>query len=168
MTPQLRMRRPTLEGLPALDVPQGYRLERARAEDAQGVGACVGAAFEEPWGEEWALKTLFGDPNVDSVLVIRAEDGTVAATASARSILDQPEVGYVHFVATHPEHAGRALGYLATLAVLHEFVRLGKSSAVLDTDDHRIPAIRTYLKLGFEPWMTDPSHEGRWAAIGLG
>ena len=165
MTPQLRMKRDDLLGLPALDLPAGYRLERATAEQAPEVGACAGAAFGEPWGEEWARKTLFEDPTVDSVLVIRAEDGQIAATATARSIPDRPEVGYVHFVGTRPEHTGRALGYLATLAVLHEFVRLGKTSAVLDTDDHRTAAIKTYRRLGFEPWMTDPSHPDRWAAI---
>ncbi len=32
----------------------------------------------------------------------------------------------------------------------------------LQTDDFRLPAIRTYLKLGFEPLSRDPDTDARW------
>lgn len=162
---QLQMRRETLEDLPNLELPPGYALRTADPFDAEEVGNCVGAAFDEGWGgADWAKKNLFDDPTVDVTLAIWHGD-SIAATASARSLPEQPEVGYVHWVATRPGHTGKALGYWASLAVLHEFVRRGKTCAILDTDDPRIPAIKTYLKLGFEPWMTDGSHPGRWTDV---
>jgi mycothiol synthase len=71
----------------------------------------------------------------------------------------------VHYVAAAPDHAGKKLGYLASLATLYEFVRLKCKMAVLDTDDYRLPAIKTYLNLGFMPYHRDDTHEARWTAV---
>ena len=35
----------------------------------------------------------------------------------------------------------------------------------LGTEDFRLPAIYTYLKLGFEPWNYDPRTAERWQGI---
>ena len=49
-------------------------------------------------------------------------------------------------------------------------VREGRQRAFLSTDDFRLPAIRTYLKLGFEPYLVHENQRERWrkvlAAIG--
>ena len=75
---------------------------------------------------------------------------------------DVPELGWV---AVHPAHRGRGLGLEVCLAALG-FVRgLGRRYAYLGTEDFRLPAIRTYLRLGFEPEMVDPSHPARWEAL---
>ena len=38
-------------------------------------------------------------------------------------------------------------------------------SPFLETDDHRLPAIAAYLRLGYVPQYTEADHEGRWSAI---
>jgi hypothetical protein len=40
-------------------------------------------------------------------------------------------------------------------------------AAVLDTDDFRQAAVKTYLRLGFRPWITHRSHLVRWTALGV-
>jgi hypothetical protein len=40
-----------------------------------------------------------------------------------------------------------------------------KLQVFLRTDDHRYPAIATYLRLGFEPWLRDPTAEKRWQVV---
>lgn len=75
---------------------------------------------------------------------------------------DVPELGWV---AAHPAHRGRRLGLEVCRAVLG-FVRdLGHGYAYLLTEDFRLPAIKTYLRLGFVPEMLDPTHPARWEAL---
>ena len=46
------------------------------------------------------------------------------------------------------------------------FVRdRGIPYAFLNTEDFRVPAVRLYLDLGFEPEMVDPAHPAWWAAF---
>jgi mycothiol synthase len=64
-----------------------------------------------------------------------------------------------------PEHQGKQLGLVLVLHVLDYFKKKGFREAILDTDDFRLPAIRTYLKLGFEPVYIGENHRRRWELI---
>jgi mycothiol synthase len=108
---------------------------------------------------------LIRPDDVKKTFVIES-DGEIVATASARLLPEAyPGAGYVHYVAASPHHAGKKLGYLVSLATLHEFVQMNCQSAVLDTDDFRLPAVKTYLNLGFAPHHSDDSHAQRWATV---
>jgi mycothiol synthase len=160
------MRRPNLDGLPSLDLPPGYTLRTYRDEDLEPLAALLQSAFPEmTWDAEKVRGALPGDETVKTTFLIE-HGGVPVATASARLVPEQhPGSGYVHWVGAHPEHRGARLGYFATVATLHEFVRLGCRDAVLETDDQRIPALRTYLRLGFAPEMRHDSHTARWARL---
>ena len=41
----------------------------------------------------------------------------------------------------------------------------GRTWAVLQTDDFRIPAVKTYLKLGFEPLIVHENQPKRWKDV---
>ena len=73
-----------------------------------------------------------------------------------------PELGWVAVV---PEQQGRGLGYIVCLAVLQHAQSQRFSQIFLRTDDHRLPAIKTYLKLGFQPWIRDPETQERWVHV---
>jgi mycothiol synthase len=163
------MRRPSLQALPDLSalLPPGYTLREQRPdEDMAGLAALLQAAFpEHTWTPEKAHEALVADATVKTIFVIE-HDGAPVATASARLLPDSyPDSGYVHWVAAIPPTRAGRLGYVATLATLHAFVRLGCRDAVLETDDFRLPAIKTYLRLGFVPEFRHPSHPERWAQI---
>ena len=68
-------------------------------------------------------------------------------------------------VAASPEHRGHQLGYQISLAALHQFVREDVHHAVLQTDDDRLPAIVTYIKLGFSPLLIHVNQAARWERI---
>ena len=51
------------------------------------------------------------------------------------------------------------------IAALHSLAVRGYKTAVLSTDDERIPAIKLYLSLGFEPIYTHESHKERWGKV---
>ena len=53
---------------------------------------------------------------------------------------------------------GKNLGYSLSLAALNYFRKKGIKEVFLYTDDFRLPAIKTYLKLGFKPVILDKFH----------
>lgn len=136
------------------------------SSDAGSLGALLNAAFEEEtWSAEKVRADLIEASDIAEVFGV-IEDGKVVATASARvNQADFPGQGYVHMVASGVEARGRGLGRSVTAAVLARFAELGLTEAVLETDDWRIPALRTYLAMGFVPVIRDHSHYARWSTI---
>ncbi len=159
--PQLFMRLPSL----ALAYPTDDPSEQATPDDALGIAAVLTEAFEEPWEVERVRRELGPADGVDATYVVR-DDGRVVAVASARHLPEQyPQAGYLHYVGAYRAEAGRGLGGLVTWAVLKHFRDEGLGSAVLETDDFRLPAIRTYLKIGFVPEYRHPQDQSRWSRI---
>lgn len=167
VAPSLFMRRPNLDRLPPLDLPDGYALRAATVADAEAMAVMLAGAFPEmTWTtEDVRQRLLLGDASVRATFVITRGE-VLAATASVRILPTvYPGSGYIHWVGTAPGHRGKRLGLLASLATLHEFVRLGCADAVLETDDFRVPAIKVYLSLGFRPEYRHATHAPRWAAL---
>lgn len=164
---QLFMRRPELTSLPDLPpLPEGYLLRVAGPEDAGGIATVMASAFGPEWTAERVREALLDAPDVKETYLIVAADGAPAATASARLVPERyPGSGYLHWVATHAAHRGKRLGATASLAALHYFRQVGCRDAVLETDPPRLPAIRTYLRLGFVPEYVDPAHEEAWREV---
>lgn len=161
------MRRPDLAGLPPVpDLPTDYEIRACDAGEAEALADLLSAAFPETqWTSERAVRDLLRAEDVVTTHII-THNGRLVATASSRLMPEAfPGSGYLHWVASHPDFRGRQLGRAATLAVLHEFVALGCEDAVLETHDFRLPALKTYLKLGFEPVMRDNTHIPRWEEI---
>ena len=164
---QLLMRRSDLENLPAVpDLPEGYTLRLYKESDLESLAVLMQAAFDDAkWTPEWVQETLTAAPDVKAVYVMEYA-GQIVATASARLLPDVfPDSGYLHWVAVSPAHRGKHLGYAITLAVLHEFVRLGCKDAVLETQDERLAAIKIYRSIGFVPVHAHASHPERWGKI---
>ena len=97
----------------------------------------------------------------ERVFFVLDDAGVPCATASAMRIGGEQH-GYVHYVGTRLVFAGKKLGYHVTAAVTQSFRREGCQNATLDTDPHRIPAIRVYLKLGYRPLIVHEKHQGIW------
>jgi mycothiol synthase len=159
------MRRPDLKDLPDPMLPLGYKLRVADPQDSDNLAAVLSTSFEEPWSPELAYQRFFEDPTVQRTFLIE-HDGEAVATASSQLLPDRfPGSGVVHWVGASPAHAGKGLGVAVCLAVLHDHRDRGCMDSVLTTDDHRLAAIKSYLKLGFEPVMSHESHPERWEAV---
>ena len=75
------------------------------------------------------------------------------------------EISELGWVAVLPPHQGHGLGLAVCRAVLGFARGLGHRYSFLLTEDFRLGAIKTYLRLGFQPEMVDASHPERWAAL---
>ena len=162
----LLMHRYDLLNLPEIELPAGFELREYRKEDLTGLASLMAEAFEdESWSEEKLKSALVEAPDVPVTYVVESQ-GAIVASASVRLLPARfPHSGYVHWVASRKSQRGKRLGYFVTLAVLHEFVRRGCRDAVLETQDERLPAIKTYQNLGFKPVFLDESYKGRWERI---
>jgi mycothiol synthase len=164
---QLFMRRPSLEGLPALPaLTARFSLRTMTPDDLSGVAALLRAAFEDAsWTKARAQKELCDPPDVIATWIITAGEKIITTATTLLEPQAHPGSGCVHWVATDPAYRGHSLGYIASLRVLHDFVRLGCRDAILRTDDFRLPAIKTYLKLGFVPESQNDLQPARWEEI---
>lgn len=166
--PQLRMRRPDLEGLPShLPLPDGYTLREATEADAEAIAGVLSRSFAEPWDVARVRSVLLDHPLVPATFVIARGDVPVATASYQIMPKDFPTSGWVHYVGAEPAESGKGLGYAVVLAVLERIRAAGHTDAFLTTDDPRLAAIRTYLKLGFAPDMWHESHPDRWRQIYL-
>ena len=159
--PQLRMRLTGFDGL-----PDGYRLrtfsdgDDARWPDVLDVTEGFGR-----WDLDRARDWLQGDLYAvkDGIFFIDfGKNGVATACTFARKSCDFAELGWV---AVLPPHQGKRLGFQVSLAVLSFAKKSGYSETFRNTNDRYLPAVRTYLNLGFEPVMTHRSHPGRWKSV---
>jgi mycothiol synthase len=165
--PQLRMRRPTLTDLPRVQIAAPFELRCYQPGDEAAWAAIMNTGIGTDWTAERCRRELTRLPHFDPAGLFFATAGgePIGTACSWSDFLPDVTAGWVHMVCVRPEHRGHGLGYQLTLQVLHRLHDRGFANAWLDTDDFRLPAIRAYLALGFEPVLTHPSHPDRWRAV---
>jgi mycothiol synthase len=151
---------------PVPDLAAGYELRAAGVGDAAALNVVLEAAFDEPWGIDRTLSVLLAAPDVVRTWVITTSDGQLVATASERLLpAEYPGAGYVHYVGALASVSGKRLGQIVTQRCLQGFAERGLTKAVLKTDDYRLPAVRTYLRIGFVPEYRSDEERSAWSGV---
>lgn len=151
-------------------LPESYtlRVTDFSGDDLADLAVTLDMAFgiqHGAWDLERAQKELKDNEQVQKTHVV-CYAGKVIGCASNKIDPKFPGKGYLHWVAVHPDHQGLGLAAILTTAVMREFVATHALTAcVLETQDPGLPAIKTYLKLGFRPVMADESHPERWRKV---
>jgi predicted dehydrogenase/GNAT superfamily N-acetyltransferase len=164
---QLMMRWPAGCSAPHADVPKGYRLRLYSERDECGYLALMHAVGFASFSVQ-SIHDLLERALPHGFFVVEHEpDGRVvaAATATHHPWPGLPHGGEVSFVGTLPDHQGRRLGRAVSAEVVRRFLDAGYENIYLRTDDYRLPAIKLYLNLGFEPWLTDEGISERWSKV---
>jgi len=73
--------------------------------------------------------------------------------------------GTLHMVSVLPKANGKGLGKVLCQHAMQYLTKNGCDEVVLNTDDFRLPAIKTYLRLGFKPIIASEEMQARWDAI---
>ena len=168
MPRQLRMVRPDLDNLPKLELPPGYGMRTYQKGDEVHWANIISDSFggKRRTAQDARNEITEQERFVPEGLYFAMHQGTPVGTACAwRQTLDETEVGYVHMVGVVSAHTGHKLGKWVSLAVLTYFRDSRFRCAMLDTDDFRIPAIKTYLNLGFVPVYLEKGQTKRWRDI---
>lgn len=164
--PQLAMQA-ELTNLPAVVVPDGYVIRTFR-EGEEGVWEeIVGEAFGYT-GERCSFEArMRSKPSYlpERVLLVERAGRAVGTATALRIRRMEDGWGYLHMVAVWPGERGKGLGRAVCLAALHKMADEGARRCLLRTDDFRLPAIATYLDLGFVPVLADEGHRERWRLV---
>jgi glycosyltransferase involved in cell wall biosynthesis/GNAT superfamily N-acetyltransferase len=163
---QLRMRRSSLAGLPRLELPECFSTRAATESDLAAWAELMNGPMGY-WDEARAKRELWGDHDVleGGVQLLLDPREELVGSATAKRSGTEPNAGYLHMVFVAPELQGRGLGRAISLAALDRMIGAGLKAAILETDDWRLGAIRTYLKLGFEPDLAADDHDARWRRV---
>ncbi len=156
-----------LDTPPEPELPAGYELRQYRPEDRTAYLELVQKAGFEDFDEK-RLNNMLRTVLPDGFFVVEQRDsGRVVATAMAVHAPQNihPHGGELGWVAGDPDHSGRRLGMAVCAAVVRRFIRAGYRRIYLQTDDYRLPAIKTYLRLGFQPFHYREDMEERWRAV---
>jgi mycothiol synthase len=166
---QLRMAWPAqrLVVPPEVRLPAGYALRTYRAGDEPRFYEVMALAGWPGWNEErlrpWRARIL---PEGWFFAVHAASDQIVATAMSVHDHQDwHPFGGELGWVAGDPAHAGRGLGKAVVGAVTARLLGMGYRNIHLFTEDYRLPALRTYLKIGYVPMLYDADMPERWRAV---
>ena len=124
------------------------------------------AGFSE-WGHERLQRVLSRALPDGLSLIEHKPTGKLVATAVAQhhATEQDPFGGELGWVAGDPEHKGRGLGLAVCAAVTARFIQAGYRRIYLWTDDWRLPALKTYLKLGYEPVFYKEDMAERWQEV---
>jgi mycothiol synthase len=100
-------------------------------------------------------------------LIIHRRTGQIVASASAhhQPIKHHRFGGELGWVAVAPDHRGKKLGAVTCQAAIKRLKEAGYSDIYLRTDDWRLPAIKTYLNLGWVPFLFVPGMKKRWENV---
>jgi len=152
--------------IPAWAPPPGYEVRPYRDGDIAGWSELLTrVGFDEWWPQRLEEKGLTAPERRDGSRLIVFEGRQIVASAMASQRSADPPVGQLDFVAAHPDHNGKGLGYGVCAAVVEYLVGRSYPLVILHTDDWRLPAIKTYLDLGFEPDMVEPDMPERWRKV---
>ena len=151
--------------------PAGYFIRTHNPEnggmngDADGWAAACEKLNGRIFSREDVKAAMLDDKNVGPnriFYICRRSDGRICATAAANC---NPEFPTLHMVGAANEFFGLGLSRPVCAAAVncligHGFCRIG-----LYTDDFRVPAIKTYLRLGFRPWYWQDDMAERWRKL---
>ncbi len=152
---------------PAVALGADYRLRTIETRDYPQWGKLMAAVGFGDWPAERIEAHRRGVLPGGFFVIEHVPTGALVATANANQGANDrhPEGGELSFVAALPEHAGHGLGRAVCAAVVRRFLAAGYQRIYLKTDDFRLPAIKVYQQLGFEPFHFEPGMAERWAAV---
>ena len=166
------MTRANLDNSPEFEPPSGFSLRWYQPDDeahwlrihlaADHLNEITPELFQRQFGSDEKLlrerQCYLSDPHGDVI-------GT--GTAWFNNNFDGARWGRVHWVAIIPEFQGRGLGKALMTAICRRLPELGHQRAYLTTSTARVPAIKLYLKFGFEPLIRSVEDESLWRELVL-
>jgi mycothiol synthase len=162
---QLRMGFSRFADIPPARPVAGYGLRTYRPGDEGAWLDTLATGDFGVWDRARLARMLAGDraPLPPAGVVFATSDDVPIGVANVflyeHSGGPYSELGWV---AVRPEHRSRGLAYELCRRALLFADSLKHRYTYLTTQDFRRAAIKTYLRLGFEPEMTGPDHRARW------
>ena len=167
--PQLQMVWPEhlLTASPVVQLPAGYTLRTFCWGDEVRFYQIMGLAGWPGWNDEKLQPWLSRILPEGWFMAMHEESNQIVATAMALHNYTglHPFQGELGWLAGDPVHAGKGLGMVVSAAVTARLIEAGYRNIRLYTEDFRLAALKTYLKLGYSPLLYTPEMPERWQLI---
>jgi mycothiol synthase len=154
---QLRMRWPWARIKHRFDpkIADGYSIRNYQAGDEEAFLALMAETDFDRWTQEKL------DYNLSRVLpagwffAVEFPAQRIVGTAMCLHNYtgQNPFTGDLGWLACHPQHRGRGLGFALSALVTRRFCEAGYTQIQLHTEYYRLAAIKTYSRLGYVPVM---------------
>ncbi len=156
-----------------LKLPDGFKVTKWKGDEdiSEWVAICSDGLIDPVTGFERFHNEI---TNADGPEALRdtyfiEKGGEKIATFTVVPNMWSTGLGYIHMVACKSEYRGLGIGKFIADYSLKLLKSIGKEKVFLLTNDHRIPALRTYIGAGFLP-VNYPTDDGtdmveRWQKI---
>lgn len=164
----VRMRRERLDDLPPVQLAEGYTWRpMCVGEEWAYIQVMNRSNFNGECDAAWFGRAFADDPAYDPsyLQIIWHGETPVAAAGAWHKEVEGEAWGLIHWVGVDSSERGSGLGKAVTLAALHRLRERGFARAFLNTADWRLPAVATYLRLGFEPWPHEAAPQSLWDQV---
>lgn len=158
-----------LDQPPAVRVAQGYHLRTYRPGDEPRFYEVMALAGWPGWDDERLRPWIARIPPGSWFMAVYTASDQIVATAMGLHDHsdDHPFGGELGWVAADPAHSGQGLGLAVSAAVTARLLAAGYRNVHLYTEHWRLAAIKSYLKLGYVPFLYAPEMAQRWRALCL-
>lgn len=149
-------------------LPAAFSMRHATPEDHTAWENIISQTFhfQSNFKSNMMNEACFSYKNV--ILLFHDDKAVATASAWKRSRWTDAfgeKTGYIHMVAVLEEYRGRHLGAVISRAAIEKSFENGNDRCILQTDDYRISALLTYVKIGFEPVIVDRNQYERWENV---
>jgi mycothiol synthase len=156
-----------LDEPPVVQLPCGYTLRTYQRGDEPRFYEIMELAGWPGWNDEKLQPWIARIPPESWFMAVHKASNQIVATAMGlhdHSDL-HPFGGELGWVAGDPAHAGKGLGMAVCAAVTARLIEAGYRNIHLYTEHWRLAALKTYLKLGYIPFLYTPEMSERWRVI---
>ncbi len=156
-----------LNAPPVARVPPGYSLRTYRQGDEPRFYKVMELAGWPGWNDEKLKPWMARIPPGSWFMAVHDESSEIVATAMGLHDHSEqhPFGGELGWVAGDPAHAGKDLGMAVCAAVTARLIGTGYSDIHLYTEHWRLAALKTYLNLGYVPFLYTLEMPERWREI---
>ena len=166
---QLRMVWPAylLDACPTVQLPPGYRVRPYQDGDEPRFFTVMELAGWPGWDADrlgpWQQRLL---PQ-SWFMVVHEDSHELVATGMALKDCCEfgQQGGEIGWIAVDPAHRGQGLGFAISAAATRRLIQEGYRHIHLYTEDWRLAALKTYLKLGYIPLLYAPDMMERWRSV---
>ena len=144
---------------------EGLTLRAATAADEPAIAETLAESFEEEWDAARVRREFSDAADVPVTWLVEDAQGVIGVASERIMPETYPDAGYVHYVGVLGRARGRRVGAALTARCVQGFAERGLTTAVLETDDFRTPAVITYLRLGFVPTYRSDAERVAWSAL---
>jgi mycothiol synthase len=156
-----------LDRPPLVRLSPGYALRTYQPGDEAHFYRVMALAGWPGWDDAKLQPWLARIPPASWFMAVRQDSGEIVATAMGLHDHSptHPFGGELGWVAAHPAHAGHGLGMAVCAAVTARLLAAGYENIHLYSEDWRLAALKTYLRLGYVPFLYTPDMPERWRVI---